>query len=125
MDLKDFIAGSYKRGYEFNYFLPEKINHTFVWTNEIINELLEKASLKLGELNSFSKFTFYSNQWRYNMPKQKLSDSIRIALFGALHFDPNLLIINWISYGGWSDTKINLLVHTQHNKYQLFHLQHS
>ena len=56
MDLKDFIAGSYKRGYEFNYFLPEKINHTFVWTNEIINELLEKASLKLGELNSFSKF---------------------------------------------------------------------
>lgn len=56
MDLKNFIAGSYKRGYEFNYFLPEKINHTFVWTDEIINELLEKASLKLGELNSFSKF---------------------------------------------------------------------
>lgn len=56
MDLKNFIAGSFKKGYEFNYFLPEKINHTFIWTDEIINELLEKASLKLGELNSFSKF---------------------------------------------------------------------
>lgn len=56
MNLKDFVAGSYKKGYEYRYFLPEKINHSFVWTDEVINELLEKASLKLGELNSFSKF---------------------------------------------------------------------
>jgi len=56
MDLKDFKAGSYKEGYEYEYFLPNKINHSFVWTNEIINELIEKASLKLGELNAFSRF---------------------------------------------------------------------
>jgi Fic family protein len=54
MDLKDFKAGSYRKGYQYQYFLPEKINHSFFWTDESINELLERASLKLGELNSFS-----------------------------------------------------------------------
>ena len=56
MDIKEFKAGSYKKGYEYQYFLPEKINHSFFWTDTVINELLEKASLKLGELNSFSRF---------------------------------------------------------------------
>ena len=56
MDIKNFKAGSYEKGYEYHYFLPEKINHSFFWTDEVINELLEKASLKLGELNSFSRF---------------------------------------------------------------------
>ena len=56
MDIMDFKAGSYRKGYKYRYFLPEKINHSFFWTDEVINELLEKASLKLGELNSFSRF---------------------------------------------------------------------
>ncbi len=56
MDIKEFKAGSYRKGYKYHYFLPEKINHTFFWTDEVINELLERASLKLGELNSFSRF---------------------------------------------------------------------
>jgi len=56
MDIKDFNAGSYKTGYEYRYFLPEKINHSYSWSDEAINELLEKASLKLGELNAFSRF---------------------------------------------------------------------
>ena len=56
MDIKDFKAGSYEKGYEYSYFLPEKINHSFFWIDEVINELLEKASFKLGELNSFSRF---------------------------------------------------------------------
>lgn len=55
MDIKDFTAGAFKKGYQYNYFLPEKINHSFYWSDESINELLEKASLKLGELNSFSR----------------------------------------------------------------------
>ena len=55
MDLKDFKAGSFGKGYQYQYFLPEKINHLFYWTDPGINDLLEKASLKLGELNSFSK----------------------------------------------------------------------
>jgi Fic family protein len=55
MDIKDFRAGSFKKGYLYQYFLPETINHSFTWSDESINELLEKASFKLGELNSFSR----------------------------------------------------------------------
>jgi len=56
MNISDYKAGTWRKGYQYQYFLPEKINHSFVWTNEGINELLEKASLRLGELNSFSRF---------------------------------------------------------------------
>lgn len=56
MDIKDLRAGKYSKGYKYEYFMPEKINHSFFWTDEYINELLEKASLKLGELNAFSRF---------------------------------------------------------------------
>ena len=56
MDIKDFKAGKLKQAYKYNYFLPENINHSFSWSNIKIGQLLEKASLKLGELNSFSKF---------------------------------------------------------------------
>ncbi len=56
MDIKEFKAGSHRKGYEYHYFLPEKINRSFFWTDKVINELLEKASFKLGELNSFSRF---------------------------------------------------------------------
>ncbi len=56
IDIKDFKSGSYKKGYQYRSFSPEKINHSFYWTDAVINELLEKAALKLGELNSFSRF---------------------------------------------------------------------
>jgi Fic family protein len=56
MDIKDFKAGTYRAGHKHRYFLPEKINHAFFWTDKGINELLEQASLKLGELNAFSQF---------------------------------------------------------------------
>ena len=55
MDISDYKSGTWRKGYKYQYFLPEKINHSFVWTDEVINELLERASLKLGELNSFSR----------------------------------------------------------------------
>lgn len=56
MNIADFVSGSYQKGYQYQYFLPNHINHAFYWTDETINELLERASLKLGELNSFSRF---------------------------------------------------------------------
>jgi len=56
MDIKDFKSGTYREGHKYRYFLPEKINHAFFWTDKGINELLEQASLKLGELNAFSQF---------------------------------------------------------------------
>lgn len=55
MDIKDFKAGTYQDGYQYRYFMPETVHHSWIWTDETINALLEKASLKLGELNSFSR----------------------------------------------------------------------
>jgi Fic family protein len=56
MNISEFIAGTWRKSGNYKYFLPEKINHSFIWNDESINELLEKASLKLGELNSFARF---------------------------------------------------------------------
>ncbi len=55
MGIKNFKAGSFQKGFQYQYFLPEKINHSFFWTDPAINDLLENASYKLGELNSFSR----------------------------------------------------------------------
>jgi Fic family protein len=35
--------------------MPNLINSSWIWEDQIINKLLEQAALKLGELNSFSK----------------------------------------------------------------------
>ncbi|MDZ4726842.1 MAG: Fic family protein [Leptospira sp.] len=56
MNVQDFKAGKKKKGFQYFYFSPEKVNHSFFWTDDVINELLETASLRLGELNSFSRF---------------------------------------------------------------------
>ena len=56
MDIGEFKAGYRRKGNNYQYFLPEKINHEFVWSDATISGLLEKASLKLGELNSFARF---------------------------------------------------------------------
>lgn len=55
MDLSVFSAGSLRQASHYRYFLPEPINHVFTWSDPAIGELLERASLKLGELNSFSR----------------------------------------------------------------------
>ena len=34
MDIKDFKAGKHKKGYEYSYFMPENINHSFFWTSK-------------------------------------------------------------------------------------------
>ncbi len=56
MDISEFKAGEWRKAYYYTYFCPEKINHAFSWSDETLNELLERASLNLGELNSFSRF---------------------------------------------------------------------
>lgn len=56
MKLEEFKSGHYvKDPTGYTYFLPNKINHSWVWEDQQINALLEKAAIKLGELNSFSK----------------------------------------------------------------------
>ena len=57
MDIKQFRAGGWiQQPTGYRSFLPEEINHTFVWADAELNVLLEKATLRLGELNSYSQF---------------------------------------------------------------------
>lgn len=56
IDLEKYKAGRFEQspaGYK--YFLPNPINDNWTWNNQQINSLLEKAAIKLGELNSFAK----------------------------------------------------------------------
>ena len=54
MNLKDFKSGKLKQEYQYKSFLPEKINHTFIWDDPQINTMLEDATRALGELNAFT-----------------------------------------------------------------------
>lgn len=57
MDLQDFTAGNLvlqPTGYK--SFMPDLINRSYTWQEPEINTLLEKATLLLGALNSFSQF---------------------------------------------------------------------
>lgn len=56
MDISEFKSGTWMRTTGYRYFLPEKINHAFFWKDDVISEMVEKASLRLGELNSFVRF---------------------------------------------------------------------
>ncbi len=56
IQIEKYIAGTrtkHPTGYTF--FKPEKINDQWKWEDQTINTLLEKAAIKLGELNSYSK----------------------------------------------------------------------
>lgn len=53
--LEEFSAGQYEKGYEYRYFRPSLINQTWQWHTPLINALLEKAAVKLGELNSYAR----------------------------------------------------------------------
>ena len=53
--LEQYQSGQYREGYEYRYFLPSTINDEWVWQTTQINLLLEKAAVKLGELNSFAR----------------------------------------------------------------------
>lgn len=56
MKIEDYISGHYEQGYRYKYFVPSKINHGWTWEDSSLSVLLEKASLKLGELNSLAEF---------------------------------------------------------------------
>ena len=53
IQLDKFLAGHYEEGYGYKYFVPNLINDAWEWKDSLINHLLEKAALRLGELNSF------------------------------------------------------------------------
>ncbi|WP_228522839.1 Fic family protein [Methylophilus sp. 14] len=55
IQLEQFRAGQFEKGYEYRFFLPTNINDEWIWQNPQVNALLEKAAIKLGELNSFAR----------------------------------------------------------------------
>ncbi len=55
MYLKNYKSGIYKKQDDFECFIPEKINHKWMWDDPELNVLLEKATKVLGELNAFSE----------------------------------------------------------------------
>lgn len=55
IQLEQYQSGYYQKGYEYRYFLPSTINDEWVWQTPQINLLLEKAAVRLGELNSFAR----------------------------------------------------------------------
>ena len=54
MDIKNFVAGSYKQQYKYQSFSPNKINKVYVWDDATINKLLEEANILLGQLNAYT-----------------------------------------------------------------------
>lgn len=56
IQLEKYKSGHIERGAgSYNYFVPSDINAQWNWNNPEINALLEKAAVKLGELNSFAR----------------------------------------------------------------------
>ena len=56
MKIEDFKAGQYQQEYKYKSFIPNKINHEWVWSDAKINSLLSEANLGLGNLNAFSLY---------------------------------------------------------------------
>lgn len=55
IQLEQYSSGQHEKGYEYRYFVPSKINDEWAWQATQVNALLEKAAVKLGELNSFAR----------------------------------------------------------------------
>lgn len=55
MRVEKFKAGKVENGYDYQYFVPEIINRQWSWADNSLSLLLEKASIRLGELNSYAR----------------------------------------------------------------------
>jgi Uncharacterized conserved protein len=53
--IEKFHAGDFEKGFNYSYFVPATINRQWEWSDGHLSALLEKASIKLGELNSFAR----------------------------------------------------------------------
>lgn len=56
MEIEKFVAGVWRSGYKYKYFLPETINHQWTFSHPQLQKKIESASFRLWELNSFSKY---------------------------------------------------------------------
>lgn len=55
VQIEKFKAGNKIQSIGYKYFMPQKINDDWAWSDSKLNNLLSKASYELGQLNSFAK----------------------------------------------------------------------
>ncbi len=55
MDIKDYIAGSYKQQYQYKSYVPCHVNIDWQLSDSHLIHLLSQADIKLGELNAYSQ----------------------------------------------------------------------
>src|SRR3989338_5823637 len=55
MDIEAYKSGHLEKGLNYSYFVPAPINRQWEWKDPHLGTLLEKASISLGELNSFAR----------------------------------------------------------------------
>lgn len=53
--VEEFKSGHFEKGNNYRYFVPAEVNRQWIWSDALLNTLLEKASVRLGELNSFAR----------------------------------------------------------------------
>lgn len=55
IQVEKFKSGKNIQSIGYKFFMPEKINDGWAWTDSKLNTILSKASYELGQLNSFAK----------------------------------------------------------------------
>lgn len=55
LQIELYRSGRLEKGFNYRYFVPESINRQWQWSDPMLNTLIEKASISLGELNSFAR----------------------------------------------------------------------
>jgi len=55
IDISKYKSGHYEKGTDYKFFVPTLINDEWAWNAPEINHLLEKAAIRLGELNAFAR----------------------------------------------------------------------
>lgn len=53
--IENFKSGHSVKAFQYSYFVPNKVNVEWTWESPLLNKLLERAAIKLGELNSFAR----------------------------------------------------------------------
>jgi len=54
-ELENYQSGHFEKTSGYRYFVPQPINCEWTWKTPAISRLLEKAALRIGELNSFAR----------------------------------------------------------------------
>lgn len=55
IELEKYTSGHFEKQSGYKYFVPVFVNDEWIWNTPLINRLLEKAAVKVGELNSFAR----------------------------------------------------------------------